>query len=94
MVNYRDEYGGGTWNHPLIGAETRARVDVLDEIGRDRFIVGTPEQCISQDPALPRDGRRGPSDLPAVLPRHAPRAHHGRATAAGERSDAGFQGVV
>ena len=48
LVNYRDEYGGGTWNHPLIGAEDSTRVDVLDEIGRDRFIVGTPEQCIKQ----------------------------------------------
>ncbi len=48
MVNYRDEYGGGTWNHPLIGSADSARVDVLDEIGRDRFIVGTPEQCIAK----------------------------------------------
>ena len=48
MVNYRDEYGGGTWNHPLVGASDTTRVDVLDEIGRDRFIVGTPEQCIAK----------------------------------------------
>jgi len=48
MVNYREEYGGGSWNHPLIGASDSARVDVLDEIGRDRFIVGTPEQCIAK----------------------------------------------
>ena len=46
MVNYRDEYGGGTWKHPLIGAEDDTRVDALDEIGRDRFIVGSPEPCI------------------------------------------------
>jgi len=48
MINYREEYGGGSWNHPLIGASDSARVDVLDEIGRDRFIVGTPEQCIAK----------------------------------------------
>jgi probable F420-dependent oxidoreductase len=48
MVNYRDEYGGGSWSHPLIGASDTTRVDVLDEIGRDRFIVGTPEQCIAR----------------------------------------------
>ena len=48
MINYKNEYGGGTWNHPLIGAEDSTRVDVLDEIGKDRFIVGTPEQCIQQ----------------------------------------------
>ena len=46
MVNYREEYGGGTWNHPLIGKEDRTAVDQLDEIGRDRFVVGTPDQCI------------------------------------------------
>ncbi|MCC7370473.1 MAG: LLM class flavin-dependent oxidoreductase [Chloroflexi bacterium] len=48
MVNYRDEYGGGAWNHPLVGASDTTRVDVLDEIGRDRFIVGTPDQCIAK----------------------------------------------
>ena len=40
MVNYRDEYGGGTWKHPLIGARTRRPSTALDEIGRDRFVVG------------------------------------------------------
>lgn len=48
MINYRDEYGGGTWKHPLIGAEDDTRVDALDEIGRDRFIVGSPETCIER----------------------------------------------
>lgn len=48
MINYRDEYGGGTWKHPLIGAEDSTRVDELDEIGRDRFIVGSPETCIER----------------------------------------------
>jgi probable F420-dependent oxidoreductase len=46
MVNYRDEYGGGKWDHPLIGKEDSTPVDQLDEIGRDRFVVGTPDQCI------------------------------------------------
>ncbi|MET0771643.1 MAG: LLM class flavin-dependent oxidoreductase, partial [Candidatus Limnocylindrales bacterium] len=48
MINYRDEYGGGSWKHPLIGAEDDTRVDALDEIGRDRFIVGSPETCIER----------------------------------------------
>jgi probable F420-dependent oxidoreductase len=48
MVNYRDENGGGTRNQPLIGSSDPTRADVLDEIGRDRFIVGTPEQCIAK----------------------------------------------
>ena len=46
LVNYRDEYGGG-WAHPLIGREDTAPVDRLDELGRDRFVVGNPEQCIA-----------------------------------------------
>ena len=48
MVNYREEYGGGTWNHPLIGKEDATPVGELDEIGRDRFVVGTPDRCIEQ----------------------------------------------
>lgn len=47
LVNYRDEYAGG-WEHPLIGKEDTARVDQLAELGRDRFIVGSPETCIRQ----------------------------------------------
>jgi probable F420-dependent oxidoreductase len=45
LVSYRDEYGGG-WKHPLIGHKDSPRVDQLDEIGRDRFIIGNPEQCV------------------------------------------------
>jgi alkanesulfonate monooxygenase SsuD/methylene tetrahydromethanopterin reductase-like flavin-dependent oxidoreductase (luciferase family) len=45
MINYREEYGGG-WKHPLIGNEDQTRFDQLAEIGRDRFIVGSPETCI------------------------------------------------
>jgi alkanesulfonate monooxygenase SsuD/methylene tetrahydromethanopterin reductase-like flavin-dependent oxidoreductase (luciferase family) len=45
MVNYREEYGGG-WQHPLIGNADTTRYDRLEEIGRDRFIVGSPETCI------------------------------------------------
>ena len=48
MINYREEYGGGTWNHPLIGKEDATPIGALDEIGRDRFVVGTPEQCVEQ----------------------------------------------
>jgi probable F420-dependent oxidoreductase len=48
MVNYREEYGGGTWNHPLIGKEDATPVGALDEMGRDRFVIGTPERCVEQ----------------------------------------------
>jgi alkanesulfonate monooxygenase SsuD/methylene tetrahydromethanopterin reductase-like flavin-dependent oxidoreductase (luciferase family) len=48
LINYRDEYGGGKWQHPLIGAEDSAPVDQLDAIGRDRFLVGSPETVIRQ----------------------------------------------
>jgi probable F420-dependent oxidoreductase len=48
LVNYRDEYGGGKWKHPLIGAEDRTPVDRLDALGADRFIVGGPERCVAQ----------------------------------------------
>ena len=46
MVNYRDEYGGG-WKHPLIGSQDQTPV-ALESLSRDRFIVGTPEDCIAQ----------------------------------------------
>ncbi len=48
LVNYRDEYGGGKWKHPLIGAEDRTPVDRLDALGTDRFVIGGPERCIAQ----------------------------------------------
>lgn len=44
MINYRDEYGG--WNHPLIGTQDSTPVDQLEALSRDRFIVGSPEDCI------------------------------------------------
>lgn len=47
LVNYRDEYGG-SWSHPLIAQEGQAVVGHLDSIGRDRFIVGNPDECIAQ----------------------------------------------
>jgi alkanesulfonate monooxygenase SsuD/methylene tetrahydromethanopterin reductase-like flavin-dependent oxidoreductase (luciferase family) len=46
MVNYRDEYGGG-WKHPLIGSQDRTPV-ALEELSRDRFIVGNPDDCTAQ----------------------------------------------
>lgn len=46
MVNYRDEYGGG-WKHPLIGSQDQTPV-ALESLSRDRFIVGHPDDCISQ----------------------------------------------
>lgn len=45
LINYRDEYGGG-WEHPLIGKEDASPVDKLDALGRDRFIVGSPDRCV------------------------------------------------
>jgi len=45
MINYREEYGGG-WKHPLIGNADETRFDELAEIGRDRFIVGSPATCV------------------------------------------------
>ena len=48
LVNYRDEYGGGKWKHPLIGAEDATPVDRLDALGQDRFIIGGPERAITQ----------------------------------------------
>jgi probable F420-dependent oxidoreductase len=47
LVNYRDEYGGG-WDHPLIGNQDSVAVDKLEALGRDRFIVGDPETCVTK----------------------------------------------
>lgn len=48
LINYRDEYGGGKWKHPLIGNEDAAPVDQFDAISQDRFLVGSPETVIKQ----------------------------------------------
>ena len=48
LINYRDEYGGGSWNHPLIGKEDATRVDEFEAIAQDRFVVGSPDSCIRQ----------------------------------------------
>jgi probable F420-dependent oxidoreductase len=48
LINYRDEYGGGEWKHPLIGAEDTAPVDQFDAISRDRFLIGSPDTVIRQ----------------------------------------------
>lgn len=48
LVNYRDEYGGGAWKHPLIGAEDSSPVDQLDALGRDRFLIGCPDTIIAK----------------------------------------------
>lgn len=47
IVNYRDEYGGG-WNHPLIGSQDQTPVDQIEALGRDRFIVGSPDECVKK----------------------------------------------
>lgn len=48
LINYRDEYGGGEWKHPLIGNEDKAPVDQFEAIARDRFLVGSPETVIEK----------------------------------------------
>jgi probable F420-dependent oxidoreductase len=45
MVSYRDEYGGG-WQHPLIGKQDKTPVDMLEALRQDRFIIGSPQECI------------------------------------------------
>jgi alkanesulfonate monooxygenase SsuD/methylene tetrahydromethanopterin reductase-like flavin-dependent oxidoreductase (luciferase family) len=46
LINYRDEYGGGEWKHPLIGREDSAPVDQFEGLSKDRFLVGSPETVI------------------------------------------------
>jgi len=48
LINYRDEYGGGKWQHPLIGKEDPSSVNHLDEISQDRFLIGSPETVIQK----------------------------------------------
>lgn len=48
LINYRDEYGGGKWKHPLIGQEDTTPVSNLEVVSRDRFLVGDPETIIKQ----------------------------------------------
>src|SRR5574341_302405 len=48
LVNYRDEYGGGKWKHPLIGGQDATPVDQLDALGKDRFLIGNPDRIIQQ----------------------------------------------
>ena len=48
LINYRDEYGGGVWKHPLIGGEDPSPVSEFEAISRDRFLVGSPDRIIQQ----------------------------------------------
>lgn len=48
LINYRDEYGGGTWKHPLIGNEDPASVSEFEAISQARFLVGSPDTIIEQ----------------------------------------------
>ncbi|MCC6179783.1 MAG: LLM class flavin-dependent oxidoreductase [Chloroflexi bacterium] len=48
LINYRDEYGGGSWHHPLLHGQTAALTSRLEAVEKDRFIIGTPEQCIAK----------------------------------------------
>ena len=48
LINYRDEYGGGSWKHPLIGATDSTPVNQLEALAQDRFIVGNPDECITR----------------------------------------------
>lgn len=48
LINYRDEYGGGKWKHPLIGSSDATPVNQFEAISRDRFLVGSPDTVIRQ----------------------------------------------
>lgn len=48
LINYRDEYGGGVWKHPLIGSADETPVNQLEALANDRFIVGNPDDCIKR----------------------------------------------
>lgn len=48
LINYRDEYGGGVWKHPLIGSTDSTPVNQLDALAHDRFLVGNPDQVIER----------------------------------------------
>jgi len=48
LINYRDEYGGGKWNHPLIGGEDQTPVHTLEDLRKDRFLVGSPDTVTNQ----------------------------------------------
>jgi alkanesulfonate monooxygenase SsuD/methylene tetrahydromethanopterin reductase-like flavin-dependent oxidoreductase (luciferase family) len=48
LINYRDEYGGGSWKHPLIGAEDKTSVSDLEAVSKERFLVGSPKTAIRQ----------------------------------------------
>jgi len=46
LVAYRDEYIG--WGHPLIGSSDSKSADLLNELRRERFIIGDPPSVINQ----------------------------------------------
>jgi alkanesulfonate monooxygenase SsuD/methylene tetrahydromethanopterin reductase-like flavin-dependent oxidoreductase (luciferase family) len=46
LINYRDEYGGGRWKHPLIGAQDQAPVSELEALSQGRFLIGSPTTVI------------------------------------------------
>lgn len=48
LINYRDEYGGGKWKHPLIGNADSTPVSEMEAISQDRFIIGNPETVIQK----------------------------------------------
>jgi probable F420-dependent oxidoreductase len=43
---YRDEYS--TWSHPLIGTSDSTATDMLEELRKNRFIIGSPSRVIEQ----------------------------------------------
>ncbi len=48
LINYRDEYGGGKWKHPLIGDEDATPVDEFEALSHNRFLVGSPDTVIDK----------------------------------------------
>lgn len=43
LINYRDEYGGGKWRHPIIGNEDPTPVNQIETLLNDRFLIGSPD---------------------------------------------------
>ena len=48
LIAYRDEYGGGTWAHPIIDANGEVPVTRMDELRRDRFLIGSPATIVRE----------------------------------------------
>ena len=48
LIAYRDEYGGGSWAHPIIDSNGDVPVTRMDELRRDRFLIGSPATIVRE----------------------------------------------